>query len=150
MSTKHPGARPIDDPHRFDRTTTQAAERGSGVELGEQVLVGRQVDRRLTGGIGKRGEPLQGSWILRAHRVANGCAAGRLPTNRKMRAGPRRGIVRAMLTPVAVRQLADLRDELGRIAYTYACRPPGVSHGPFKSENGCLLFEIHYYDESGR
>jgi hypothetical protein len=35
-------------------------------------------------------------------------------------------------------------------AYTYACRPPGVSHGPFKSETGCLLFEIHYYDESGR
>lgn len=35
-------------------------------------------------------------------------------------------------------------------AYTYACRPPGVSHGPFKSETGCLLFEIHYYDESRR
>ena len=29
---------------------------------------------------------------------------------------------------------------------TYACRPPGVLHGPFKSERGCLLFEIHYYD----
>jgi ChrR-like protein with cupin domain len=35
-------------------------------------------------------------------------------------------------------------------APTYACRPPGVRHGPFKSEDGCLLFEIHYYDESGR
>ena len=31
---------------------------------------------------------------------------------------------------------------------TYACRPPDVFHGPFKSERGCLLFEIHYYDES--
>ena len=31
---------------------------------------------------------------------------------------------------------------------TYACRPPGVYHGPFKSENGCILFEMHYYDES--
>ena len=31
---------------------------------------------------------------------------------------------------------------------TYACRPPGVFHGPFKSEKGCMLFEIHYYDES--
>ena len=31
---------------------------------------------------------------------------------------------------------------------TYACRPPGAYHGPFKSEQGCLLFEIHYYDES--
>jgi ChrR Cupin-like domain len=30
-------------------------------------------------------------------------------------------------------------------APTYACRPPGVSHGPFKSEKGCLLFEVHYY-----
>ena len=30
--------------------------------------------------------------------------------------------------------------------HTYACRPPGTSHGPFKSENGCLLLEIHYYD----
>jgi hypothetical protein len=29
---------------------------------------------------------------------------------------------------------------------TYACRPPGARHGPFKSENGCLLLEIHYYD----
>lgn len=34
-------------------------------------------------------------------------------------------------------------------APTYACRPPGVLHGPFKSERGCLLFEMHYYDESG-
>jgi hypothetical protein len=33
-------------------------------------------------------------------------------------------------------------------ANTYACRPPGAPHGPFKSGTGCLLFEIHYYDES--
>jgi len=31
---------------------------------------------------------------------------------------------------------------------TYACRPPGTVHGPFKSEKGCLLFEIHYYDQA--
>ena len=31
---------------------------------------------------------------------------------------------------------------------TYACRPPGTPHGPFKSESGCLLLESHYYDES--
>lgn len=30
-------------------------------------------------------------------------------------------------------------------APTYACRPPGVAHGPFKSEKGCVLFELHYY-----
>jgi hypothetical protein len=29
---------------------------------------------------------------------------------------------------------------------TYACRPPGVLHGPFSSPGGCLLLELHYYD----
>lgn len=29
---------------------------------------------------------------------------------------------------------------------TYACRPPGAYHGPFKSVNGCVLLEIHYFD----
>ena len=33
-------------------------------------------------------------------------------------------------------------------APTYACRPPGVHHGPFRSDGGCMLFEMHYYDES--
>jgi len=32
--------------------------------------------------------------------------------------------------------------------FTYAVRPPGVYHGPFKSEKGCMLFEIHYFDVS--
>jgi hypothetical protein len=39
----------------------------------------------------------------------------------------------------------------GGVSYgpnTFACRPPGTPHGPFKSETGCLLLEIHYYDES--
>jgi hypothetical protein len=31
---------------------------------------------------------------------------------------------------------------------TYACRPPGAAHGPFKSNSGCTLLEIHYFDES--
>ncbi len=31
--------------------------------------------------------------------------------------------------------------------YTYAVRPPGVYHGPFKSETGCLLLETHFYTE---
>ena len=30
--------------------------------------------------------------------------------------------------------------------FTYACRPPGAYHGPFKSESGCLLLEVHYFD----
>ena len=29
---------------------------------------------------------------------------------------------------------------------TYACRPPGAYHGPFKSNDGCVLLEIHYFD----
>jgi hypothetical protein len=29
---------------------------------------------------------------------------------------------------------------------TYACRPPGAYHGPFRSDTGCTLLEIHYYD----
>lgn len=31
-------------------------------------------------------------------------------------------------------------------ANTYACRPPGAPHGPFKSVKGCLLLETHYFD----
>ena len=30
---------------------------------------------------------------------------------------------------------------------TYACRPPGVYHGPFLSHTGCLLLELHYYEQ---
>jgi hypothetical protein len=30
---------------------------------------------------------------------------------------------------------------------TYACRPPGAVHGPFKSNRGCLLLETHYYGD---
>jgi len=46
-------------------------------------------------------------------------------------------------------------DEQGRggeafASNTYACRPPGVYHGPFKSNGGCLLMEIHYFDEARR
>lgn len=33
---------------------------------------------------------------------------------------------------------------------TYACRPPGVLHGPFKSDGGCLLLEQHYYAPKSR
>jgi hypothetical protein len=31
---------------------------------------------------------------------------------------------------------------------TYACRPPGAYHGPFASKHGCMLLEIHYFDET--
>ena len=33
----------------------------------------------------------------------------------------------------------------------HLCVPStGAYHGPFKSEGGCMLFEIHYYDESAQ
>jgi len=31
--------------------------------------------------------------------------------------------------------------------YTYAVRPPGVIHGPFKSDTGCILLETHFYQD---
>ena len=33
---------------------------------------------------------------------------------------------------------------------TYACRPPGVYHGSFRSGKGCMLLEFHYYEQSIR
>jgi len=27
----------------------------------------------------------------------------------------------------------------------YACRPPGMPHGPWTSADGCMTFEIRYY-----
>ena len=38
-------------------------------------------------------------------------------------------------------------DERKGPGLTYARRPPGIHHGPFRSADGCLLFEIHYYDQ---
>ena len=33
--------------------------------------------------------------------------------------------------------------------YTYACRPPHTPHGPFRSVEGCLLHEVHFFDPLG-
>lgn len=43
---------------------------------------------------------------------------------------------------------ADTNGEGGEVfeGFAYACRPPGKYHGPFSSEKGCLMFEVHYYD----
>ena len=30
------------------------------------------------------------------------------------------------------------------VAGDYACRPPGMAHGPWTSEEGCLTFEVRY------
>ena len=46
----------------------------------------------------------------------------------------------------------DSKGEGGKLfrAPTYACRPPGIHHGPFKSTGGCLLFEMHYYQKKDK
>lgn len=48
---------------------------------------------------------------------------------------------------LSVRSNADGEEKWeGFTPYTYACRPPGAFHGPFRSDRGCLLVEFHYYD----
>ena len=41
--------------------------------------------------------------------------------------------------------LTDLRLDERFESGCYACRPPGMAHGPWRSENGALLFEVRYY-----
>ncbi len=45
--------------------------------------------------------------------------------------------------------LTDLR--LGQTfgAGMFACRPPGMPHGPWRSESGCLTFEVRYHAADG-
>lgn len=31
------------------------------------------------------------------------------------------------------------------VAGTYASRPPGMRHGPWRTEEGCMTFEVRYY-----
>ena len=33
------------------------------------------------------------------------------------------------------------------VSHAYACRPPGTNHGPFRSDEGCLILEIQYYNK---
>jgi len=41
--------------------------------------------------------------------------------------------------------LHDLELNQTFCAGMYACRPPGMPHGPWRSEDGCTTFEIRYY-----
>ena len=40
--------------------------------------------------------------------------------------------------------LHDLELNQTFTAGQYACRPPGMRHGPWRSPNGCLTFEVRY------
>ena len=41
--------------------------------------------------------------------------------------------------------LYDAENDVSYLPGYYACRPPGMKHGPFSSPNGCLMIEFHYY-----
>lgn len=41
-------------------------------------------------------------------------------------------------------EITDVRMGETFTAGMYACRPPGMVHGPFLSEKGCLMLEIRY------
>jgi hypothetical protein len=40
--------------------------------------------------------------------------------------------------------LHDLTLDQTFAAGTYACRPPGMRHGPWRAPDGCLTFEVRY------
>lgn len=46
---------------------------------------------------------------------------------------------------LSIGTLAASRDAVRLAAGTYAVRPPRVVHGPFFSDDGCLLIEFMYY-----
>jgi mannose-6-phosphate isomerase-like protein (cupin superfamily) len=46
-------------------------------------------------------------------------------------------------------ELTVVREQAASVTFganTNACRPPGIWHGPFRSDKGCLLLETHYYE----
>ncbi len=41
--------------------------------------------------------------------------------------------------------LHDLRVDQTFTRGMYACRPPGMLHGPWQAPDGCITFEVRYY-----
>ena len=44
----------------------------------------------------------------------------------------------------------ELHDKRINTTFTpgmYACRPPGMPHGPYSSPKGCMTFEVRYYNK---
>ena len=41
-------------------------------------------------------------------------------------------------------ELSDLTLEQTFRPGDYACRPPGMPHGPYRTETGCIMLEIRY------
>lgn len=40
--------------------------------------------------------------------------------------------------------MTDLRLSQTFSAGMYACRPPGMAHGPWRTEEGCVTFQVRY------
>jgi hypothetical protein len=40
--------------------------------------------------------------------------------------------------------IRDLRLDENFTAGMYACRPPGMPHGPWEAKDGCITFEVRY------
>ena len=62
-------------------------------------------------------------------------------------------VLSTLKTEGSLKSVEDRNDEQGKggekfQGYTYAVRPPGAYHGPFKSEGGCILLETHFYEEA--
>lgn len=46
--------------------------------------------------------------------------------------------------------LTDVRKRRVFTKGMYACRPPGMKHGPYVSKSGCVTIEMRYYPEKYR
>ena len=46
--------------------------------------------------------------------------------------------------------LTDLTLKQTFAAGTYACRPPGMAHGPWVAPDGCVTFEVRYSGDPAR
>lgn len=42
--------------------------------------------------------------------------------------------------------LYDIAKDLTILPGYFACRPPGMKHGPYRIPYGCVTFEIRYYE----
>jgi hypothetical protein len=47
-------------------------------------------------------------------------------------------------------ELTDLTLHKTFRAGSYCCRPPGMRHGPYRSDGGALMFEVRYFADPPR
>lgn len=126
----HPGFGAFGKEHRefFDALAAEgwtAVAGYSGVE--EKILSGRLDHAARTGAVTRLARWRPGAEV--AHRVAHDWCEEVFIVSGSLAIG----------TPAACAEAVRLP------AGTYAVRPPHVGHGPFFSDEGCLLIEFMYY-----